>query len=46
MDSKTLQKLLTTLIESEICYLRTNLRCTKRIRNAGSRKVPVWVLAE
>jgi ATP-dependent DNA helicase RecG len=32
--------------QNKISNLLSNLRRAKRIRNAGSRKVPVWVLAE
>ncbi len=32
--------------QNKISNLLTNLRRAKRIRNSGSRKAPVWVLAE
>lgn len=32
--------------QNKISNLLSNLRRAKRIRNSGSRKAPVWVLAE
>jgi ATP-dependent DNA helicase RecG len=32
--------------QKKISNLLSNLRRAKRIRNAGSRKAPTWVLAE
>jgi len=32
--------------QNKIGYLLTSLRRNKRIKNAGSRKVPMWVIAE